>query len=70
MIFFLYFLFIHNITEPLGHRNKILRSSLFLKNPLWLNTDETEKERIQKPSEFCCPIIKEIMNDPVVASGF
>ncbi|XP_075678127.1 WD repeat, SAM and U-box domain-containing protein 1-like [Dermatophagoides pteronyssinus] len=54
--------------EPLGHRNKILRSSLFLKNPLWLNTDETEKERIQKPSEFCCPIIKEIMNDPVVAS--
>lgn len=56
-------------TEPLGHRNKILRSSLFLKNPLWLNTDEMENERIHKPMEFCCPITKDVMNDPVVASG-
>ncbi|XP_046908819.2 WD repeat, SAM and U-box domain-containing protein 1 [Dermatophagoides farinae] len=54
--------------EPLGHRNKILRSSLFLKNPLWLNTDEMENERIHKPMEFCCPITKDVMNDPVVAS--
>lgn len=56
-------------TEPLGHRNKILRSIMTLKNPLWQQLAEDEQNNVRKPSEFCCPITHEVMSDPVLAAG-
>ncbi|UXI18083.1 Diacylglycerol kinase beta [Sarcoptes scabiei] len=52
--------------EPLGHRNKILRGIKILKNPFWNQTNEIDK--IEKPTEFCCPITKDLMIDPVIAA--
>lgn len=57
------------LKEPLGDRNKILRSIVMLRNPLWQQIVDDEQNNVKKPSEFCCPITKEIMTDPVVAAG-
>lgn len=45
---------------PVGHRNKILRS-----------VKEVKKEEIDGniPDEYLCPISREVMIDPVIASG-
>ncbi|KAJ6224807.1 hypothetical protein RDWZM_003352 [Blomia tropicalis] len=59
----------HHIDEPLGHRNKILRSIMTIKNPLWQQLADDEQNNLRKPSEFCCPITHEIMVDPVIAAG-
>lgn len=53
---------------PLGHRNKILRQIMILKNPLWQSLVQDDLQNILKPIEFCCPILHELMEDPVVAA--
>ena len=45
---------------PLGHRNKILRE---------VKRIRTEEHDGAVPDEFLCPITREIMTDPVIASG-
>lgn len=55
--------------EPLGHRSKLLRAMMILKNPLWHQLAVDELNNIRKPGEFCCPITHEIMTDPVLAAG-
>lgn len=45
---------------PLGHRNKILREVKKIK---------AEELSGTVPDEFLCPITREIMTDPVIASG-
>ena len=52
--FFLCFL------APLGHRNKILREMKKMK---------AEQQSGLVPDEYLCPITREIMVDPVIASG-
>lgn len=56
-------------TEPLGVRNRLLRSIVTVRNPLWKQIADDEQNNVRKPSEFCCPITKEIMIDPVLAAG-
>ena len=48
------------IVAPLGHRNKILREIKNVKSKELSNV---------VPDEFLCPITREIMTDPVIASG-
>ena len=39
-----------------------------LKNPLWQQIAEDEQNNVRKPPEFCCPILHDLMSDPVVAA--
>ena len=48
------------ILAPLGHRNKILRE---------VKRIRAEEHDGAVPDEFLCPITREIMTDPVIASG-
>ncbi|ESP02890.1 hypothetical protein LOTGIDRAFT_156843 [Lottia gigantea] len=51
---------------PLGHRNKILRSRSKLESsPLKHKHDKCDKD---VPDEYLCPITREIMVEPVIAS--
>jgi len=46
---------------PAGHRNKILRTIKGIKK------EELEEDI---PDEFLCPITRNIMSDPVIATGW
>ena len=48
------------LSGPVGHRNKILRT-----------INEIKKKELEEdiPDEFLCPITREVMSDPVIAAG-